>query len=95
MLPQVITEEQRKLIQGALQEMSNSMTRVEAEKDLQKDIIERIKEECDVPKKDFARLAKIYHASSLVEEAAKEEEFMEFASAVMSPTDNLLEYNNG
>lgn len=94
MLPQVITEEQRKLIQGALKEMSDSMVRVEAEKDLQKDIIERIKEECDVPKRDFARLAKIYHASSLVEEAAKEEEFMEFAQAVMSPTDNLLEHNS-
>ena len=95
MLPHTISEDQRKLIQGALKEMSDSMTRVEAEKELQKDIVERIKDECDVPKRDFSRLARIFHASSLVEEAAKEEEFMEFAQAIMAPTENILEYKDG
>lgn len=84
-LPQVITEEHRKKIQGALKEMSASMLRVESEKDLQKEIAERMKEECMIPKREFNRLAKIYHASNLVEEAAKNEEFIAFAEAVMAP----------
>ena len=84
-LPQVITEEQRKKIQGALREMSASMLRVESEKDLQKEIAERMKEECEIPKREFNKLAKIYHASNLVEEAARNEEFLAFAEAVMAP----------
>jgi len=84
-LPTVITEDQKKMIQGALKEMSNSMTRVEAEKELQKEIADRMKEECMIPKRDFNKLAKIYHASNLVEEAQRNEEFMEFAEAVISP----------
>jgi len=83
-LPQVITEDLRKKIQGALQEMSASMTRVEAEKDLQKDIAERMKEECMIPKREFNKLAKIFHAANLAEEAAKNEEFLAFAEAIMT-----------
>jgi uncharacterized surface protein with fasciclin (FAS1) repeats len=92
-LPQVITQEQRETITNALKEMSASMTRVAAEKDLQKDIADRIKEECMVPKREFNKLAKIYHASSLVEEAAKNEEFIAFADAILNGV-NVLE-NNG
>jgi hypothetical protein len=38
-----------------------------------------------VPKKDFNKLARIYHASNLAQEAAKSEEFMSFAEAVLEP----------
>ncbi len=91
MLPTVITETDRKKIQEALKEMSNSMLRIQAEKDLQKDIAERVKNDCNVPKKEFTRLARIYHASNLIEEAAREEEFMEFAQAVMEPLNAIPE----
>ena len=84
-LPTVVTEDHRKQIQAALSEMSNSMTRVEAEKDHMKAIAEKILEDCMVPKKDFNKLARIYHASNLAQEAAKSEEFMQFAEAVMEP----------
>lgn len=84
-LPTIITEKNRKQIQGALQEMSNSMLRVEAEKDHMKAIAEKILEDCLVPKKDFNKLARIYHASNLAQEAAKSEEFLQFAEAVMEP----------
>ena len=84
-LPLVITEEHRKQIQGALSEMSNSLTRIEAERDHMKAIAEKILEDCLVPKKDFNKLAKIYHASNLAQEAAKSEEFMNFAEAVLEP----------
>lgn len=91
-LPQVITEEQRKAINNALKEMSASFTRVDAEKDLQKDIATKMYEEYQVPKRDFNKLAKIFHASSLVEEAAKNEEFIIFAEAVLNEG-RVLEYN--
>jgi hypothetical protein len=90
-LPTVITDKDRQVIQGALREMSDSMTRVSAEKDLQKDIATKMFEDLGVPKNQFNKLAKIYHASNLMEEAAKNEEFMEFAEAVMSTPERQIE----
>lgn len=94
-LPSTLTEKDRKAIQGALREMSDSMTRVSAEKDLQKDIAQKMLDEYAVPKKDFNKLAKIYHASNLMEEAARNEEFMEFAEAVMAPVERQIGYDDG
>lgn len=93
-LPSTITDADRKTIQSALREMSNSMTRVSAEKDLQKDIAAKIAEDLNVPKAQFNKLAKIYHASNLMEEAAKNEEFMEFAEAVMAPFERQIASDN-
>ena len=90
-LPSVITDSDRKVIQNALREMSDSMTRISAEKDLQKDIAEQILEKVNVSKKDFNKLARIFHASNLMEEAARNEEFMEFASAVLAPVSRQIE----
>jgi hypothetical protein len=94
-LPSTITDADRKTIQSALREMSDSMTRVSAEKDLQKDIAAKIAEDLNVPKAQFNKLAKIYHASNLMEEAAKNEEFMEFAEAVMAPFERQIASDNG
>jgi methyl-accepting chemotaxis protein len=91
-LPTTITDKDRKDIQNALREMSDSMTRVSAEKDLQKDIAQKILDEIGVPKREFNKLAKIYHASNLMEEAARNEEFMEFAEAVMAPFERQIEH---
>ena len=93
-LPSVITNNDRKVIQNALKEMSDSMTRISAEKDLQKEISEQMVEKLNVPKREFNRLAKIFHASNLMEEAARNEEFMEFAEAVMAPVSNRIEDND-
>jgi hypothetical protein len=83
-LPAVITQNLANALEGAFREMSQSMTRVQAEKDLQKDIAERMHKEFQVPKKDFNRMAKMYHAANLAMEAAKDEEFYEFARSVFS-----------
>ncbi|MGB1915287.1 MAG: hypothetical protein ACPHL3_04900 [Paracoccaceae bacterium] len=93
-LPSTITQEDRNKVQGALKEMSDSMTRVSAEKDLQKDIAQRMLDEVGVPKKDFNKLARIYHASNLMEEAARNEEFMEFAEAIMAPPERQIASGN-
>ena len=70
------------------------MFRVSSEKDLQKEIAQRMADEVGVPKASFNKLAKIYHASNLAEEAAKNEEFMEFAEAVMAPFERQITSDN-
>lgn len=64
-----------KAINKALQEMSNSLTRVEAERDLMKDIIHNISEDHDIDKKLFRRMAKVYHKRNYTTEIQEHEEF--------------------
>lgn len=52
---------------NALKEMSNSMTRVDAEKTLQKEIIEEVSDKTEVPKKYIGKLARIYHKQNISE----------------------------
>ncbi len=61
------SETDRKKIKDAMVEMSNSMTRIEAEKDLQKNIIEDLSDEVGIDKKYLKKLANTYHKQSLVD----------------------------
>lgn len=60
---------------GALKDMGASMTRVDAEKDLQKNIKNDICKELDLNKKVFSKLAKTYHKQNFADEVATHEEF--------------------
>lgn len=53
--------EDRKAIKNALQEISNSLTRIEGERDLIKDILQTVQDNQNIPKKYVRKLAKIYH----------------------------------
>jgi DNA-directed RNA polymerase specialized sigma24 family protein len=53
----VLTEEQRASLKNAIQEMVNSKYRAQAEKDLQKETVEHISKELDIPKKLINSLA--------------------------------------
>lgn len=83
-LPAVITQDLAEAMGAAMKEMSNSFTRVDAEKELQKDIASRMKDDYGVPKPVFNKMAKLYYAANLAQEEAKNEEFMEFARSVFS-----------
>jgi hypothetical protein len=67
----------RKRIKDALQEISNCMTRIEAERDL----IKYLKEICfeefktSLSKKQIARMARVFHKQNFQEEVASHEEF--------------------
>jgi hypothetical protein len=61
-------------IKNCLQEISNSYTRIEAERDNIKSIIERLAEEFEMNKRLSRRLAKVYHKRNLAEEVAAAEE---------------------
>ena len=69
-------------ILGMLQEISNSLTRVEAERDLIKEILDRLQEECEIPKKLGRKLAKVYHKRNFEEEVAQQNDFVEIYEKV-------------
>lgn len=64
----------RKKFNDALQEASNSMTRIEAEKDLIKTIVQDLSDNFQLPKKTVNKLAKIYHKQNFNQEAQEFEE---------------------
>jgi hypothetical protein len=64
-------------ILGCLQEISNSFTRIEAERDLIKDILQRMQDEFELPKKLSRKLAKTYHKRNFEEEVASQNDFVE------------------
>ena len=59
--------EDRKKILDALVEISNSLTRIEAERDLIKDILVSVEDKFELPKKYTRKLAKIYHKQNFTE----------------------------
>jgi hypothetical protein len=65
----------REKILGCLQEISNSLTRIEAERDLIKDILQRMQDEFEMPKKLSRKLAKVYHKKNYEEELAEQSDF--------------------
>lgn len=54
----------RKKIKDALREISDSLTRIDAEKDLVKTIVNDIADSFQIPKKMVNMMAKIYHKQS-------------------------------
>ena len=79
-----------KKIDSALQEISNSKTRIEAERDLIKDIVDNINEEFDVPKSLINQLAKVYHMRNFADEVSQQEEFQTAFEILATSNKNLL-----
>jgi hypothetical protein len=64
----------RKKFKDALQEISNSKTRIAAENDLIKEIVADLSESFELPKKTVSKLANIYYKQNMdVESAAFDE----------------------
>ncbi len=61
-----LTPNDKLKLEGALKDMSTSMTRVEAERDFQKNVIGDICEELNLNKKVFRKLAKVYHKQNFI-----------------------------
>lgn len=78
-----------KKIDNALQEISNCMTRIEAEKDLIKDIKEKIKDDHGLPPRLINQLAKVWHMRNFAEEVAQQEEFQEAYEQLVSINNRL------
>lgn len=77
-----ITPQNKPLVLGCLQEISNSLTRVEAERDLIKEILQRLQDEFEIPKKLGRKLAKVYHKRNFEEEVATQNDFVDIYEKV-------------
>ncbi len=77
-----LTPEQKKALKNAVQEISNSMTRTEAERDLIKEIVKEQSDQLQIPKKVISKIAKTYHKQNLAQEVADHEEFVELYEKV-------------
>jgi hypothetical protein len=78
-----LTPDQKKTLQGAIQEISNSMVRTEAERDLIKEIVKEQSSTLQIPKKIIAKIAKTYHRQNLTQEVADHEDFVELYEKVV------------
>jgi hypothetical protein len=78
----VSSPEDKKKLKGAIQEISNSMTRMEAERDLIKEIIKEQSDQFQIPKKILAKIAKTYHKQNLTQEVEDHEDFVELYEEV-------------
>lgn len=76
----------RKKIQGVLQEASNSLTRIEAERDLIKEMVKDVSKEYDLPKRVVNKLIKVYHKQSFQEECVTHDEFETLYETVVPKT---------
>jgi asparagine synthetase B (glutamine-hydrolysing) len=79
-----ITGDQKAKILSCLSEISNSYTRIEAERDLVKEILDRMQEEFEVPKKLGRKLARTYHKRSFEEEVAQQNDFVDTYEALQA-----------
>ena len=71
------TPTQLKEIKGKFDEISNSMTRVGAEKELVKEIYADLKDKYEVPPKIARKLARTYHKRNLAEVRAENDDLVE------------------
>lgn len=76
--------EDRKKIFGAIREISNSMVRIESERDLIKDIVKDVSDNYQLSRKVVNKMAKVYHKQSLSQTVAEHEEFVEMYDEVTS-----------
>lgn len=77
-----LTDEQKKQLKGAIQEISNSLLRSEAERDLIREIVKEQSQELQIPKKIITKIAKTYHKQSLTQDIQDHEDFVELYDKV-------------
>lgn len=65
----------KQAIRAALGEASASLTRIEAERDLIKEIAKKMNEDHDITKRTFNRLLKAYHKQSFQTDVTELNEF--------------------
>ena len=77
-----LNDEQKKQLKGAIQEISNSLLRSEAERDLVREIVKEQSAELQIPKKIISKIAKTYHKQSLTQDIQDHEDFVELYDKV-------------
>ena len=83
---QGLTDEDRKALKKAIMEMNDSMTRVGAERELQKETTNETCDKLGIDKKLFRRMARAYFKANFKDEVQENTDFEEFYSTVMEKT---------
>jgi uncharacterized protein YukE len=86
---QVSSPTDRAKIKKMLSEISNSYTRIAAEKDLIKETIGDLSKEFDIPKRTLNKMAKTYHKQSYSLEQQAFEEFEELYENIVETTSTV------
>lgn len=77
-----------KKIKDAIHELSASYTRVEGEKDFQKEALTELSKETDIPKKHLAKSAKLFHKSNKDAVVAENESSFELYDRIFGTSDS-------
>lgn len=83
---QGLTEEDRKRLKKAIMEMNDSLTRIGAERELQKEITNDMADQLGMDKKLFKRMARAYFKANFKDEVQENTDFEEFYTTVMEKT---------
>lgn len=83
---QGLTEEERKVFRKAIMELNDSMTRVGAERELQKETIDELSGKLDIDRKLIRRMARTYFKANFNSEVQENTDFEEFYTTVMEKT---------
>lgn len=78
----------RERLLNAIKEIDNSLTRVSAERDFQKDAITSVAEDLDLEKKYVRKLATIYHKQNLSQVQQETEEVFELYELITGANDD-------
>jgi len=76
----------KKAIKKCLEEISNSMTRTEGERDFIKEAINKICEEYTINKKTFRKMARTFHKRNFSREVQDNEEFENMYETITGET---------
>lgn len=82
-----LSPEDRKKIKGVIQELNDSMTRMAAERDLQKEAVNNLYDAIGVDKKLIKRMAKAYFKANFNEEVEENNNFEDFYSFIVKGED--------
>tara|TARA_R110000868_G_scaffold124490_12_gene329184 strand:+ start:7794 stop:8042 length:249 start_codon:yes stop_codon:yes gene_type:complete len=72
-----LTTQNKDKLRKSITEIADSLTRIAAERDLQKEIIKKVSEELTIDKKIIRRMAKVYFNANFVQEVELDDEFEE------------------
>lgn len=75
--------DEKKRIKSAIKEISDSMTRIDAEKDLIKDIVDVTSENHGLNKKYIRKMATVYHKANMDEVRTEHEELETLYEEIM------------
>jgi hypothetical protein len=82
-----LSAEDRKKIKGTIMELNDSMTRIAAERDLQKEAVNNLYDSLGVDKKLIKRMAKAYYKANFNEEIEENNTFEDFYSFIVKGED--------